>query len=228
MKQKTLLKNPRTQNKMIKLSSSLLGILAIVGAQPLLAAITYVDATTSNTFNAADAGTPWQTTTNSASDGLWALRTTGPGGVLANTTGYEAGTAEDAPMLRTTVTVAPGIYDVFVYYASKTNDNWSIFAGFSSASLALHGNTGLQVNAAGSTVSPVATNTDARYRSLIGQTTVGVDGILNVFNDDTVTGTTGVGDRSVYDGIGYELVPEPSTFVLTAVSSLLLFRRRRL
>ena len=56
------------------------------------------------------------------------------------------------------------------------------------------------------------------------------DGTLEVFIDDfAAAGTSGNSDsRTWYDGVGYELVPEPSASLLGAMGTLtlLLLRRR--
>lgn len=199
------------------------------------AAIVYVDAAGGSGGNTVQesnsSATAWFTSTDSATDGLWTRRTTGPAAPLANDTGFIGNLGENAPMLVTTATAAtPGLYDVYLYYGSKTGtgeNNWQIQGGLSSSSLTLFNNSnGIQVNDSGDPITPLSG--DRRYRSYLGTATVGLDGNLSVYVDDVFVSGTVSDPRSVYDGIGYELIPEPSAVaMLTAGMGCLLLRRRR-
>jgi hypothetical protein len=240
-------------NQHLLLPAALLGLLAL----PAHAAITYVDAqegTGGNTY-ASDGGsladTSWIDSTSNSSDinnNDWMKRFGGsPGwsehnggdaiqGLVSTTGGLGEITTEVGGL-------ADGTYEVWVFFWNQVTSNtqdWVIDAGLSSGSTAAYSDPGdpvagtnstLPVNAAtldfSGSVSVVAAGGNQEMIGVnLGQVAVSGGSSLNVYVDKlTGTGST---TRTIYDGVGYELIPEPSTALLGGLGTLLLLRRRRL
>ncbi|NWK54551.1 PEP-CTERM sorting domain-containing protein [Verrucomicrobiaceae bacterium N1E253] len=196
------------------------------------AAITYVDADPTNT-TLADGSALTVTTsgTNAPADGTtWHIRTS-HGNVGPDI--YCVAPAASAPEIRTTISgLAAGNYNLYAYYwvgggaAPTGNNRWDIRAGLVSGAL-----TDYEWDDA-----PVADNADidpdilvddggARYLHQINLGVVTVDGagLAHVYIDDF----SGNDNRTWYDGVGYELVPEPSSTALLGLGGLTLMIRRR-
>lgn len=215
---------------------------------PLSAAVTYIDATMANTNNAAggadstwadgDDGTTGGTVSDGAAnnDSKWRFRSGFGNGGIWEATGSNA-TLEDAVEIVTSVTVPIGIYDVFVfYYAVNDSGDYPIRAGFSSGTHTVFdraGNKGTAGQDAATLIfgagmaPPTGTESRTLLYGLVGQTTVS-DGTLNVYIDDFPAISTGTSnDRTWYQGVGYELIPEPSSALLGVLGALTLLVRRR-
>ena len=168
-------------------------------------ATTYLDSTTPNTApNSAiimiDAGTI-------DTDNLWGLRTNR--GNLNGVIVSAASIYEDSPLLTTTVSgLANGTYDVYAIYWSHTEaTQWQIQAAISGNPLVTYGwDSGTATG---------ATNDGGvvyERQVLLGQATV-TSGSFAVQIDDV----PGFGNgRARYDGVAYELIPEPGTLALLA------------
>lgn len=218
---------------------------------PLSAAVTYVDATLANTNNAAGGpDSTWAdgddgTTGGTVAEGLvttrddkWRFRPGfGNGGIweASSSTGTDGVNLEDAVEIVTSATVPIGIYNVFVfYYAVNNSGDYPIRAGFSSGTHTVFdraGNKGIAGLDASTLTFDVAPPTSSESRTLlyglVGQTTVS-DGTLNVYIDDFPASSTGtINDRTWYQGVGYELIPEPSSALLGVLGALTLLVRRR-
>lgn len=199
------------------------------------AAITFVDAVdTTNTFDTAtgSVNTSWfETGTGANNSNDWRSRSTfGNGGTI-----YEGGYTTDDPELTTELSgLSVGTYDVWVFFwdSSGGSNAWNIAAGLTSGSLTTYsfdglGDTTSEVDAGtlSFTASVVTSEGDRTlYGVNIGQAAVDGTGILDVFVDN---GGASPDDRTWYDGVGYELVPEPSAALLGGLGALLLLRRRR-
>lgn len=209
----------------------------------LSAAVTYVDATINNTVGAASGLVDWNDGSadlgdgTANADGLWRFRGGFGNNGIWEATGSSA-TAEDAAEIVTSATVPNALYDVFVfYYAVNESGDFPIRAGLSSNP---NGNpifdrAGNRGTAGGDTLAEltfdVAPPTGGESRTLlygqVGQIEV-TDGSLEVFIDDFPASSTGTSnDRTWYQGIGYEVIPEPSSAVLGALGALALLGRRR-
>lgn len=222
-------------------------------------AITYVDAQegpTGNTFATGQdpSSTAWIDTTSNTSgadDANWMKRAGGSPGwsqhnggdvIQGLVSGFPAG---DLGQITTEVSgLSGGTYDVWVFFWEQTvstQQNWLIDAGIAPNSLTAYSSPAGPVAGTDSTTpvdagtltfsnSPSTTaagGNQTMYGVNLGQTTIPTGGSINVFVDK-LTGT-GSGNRTIYDGVGYELVaiPEPSSALLLALSGLALTARRR-
>ena len=209
--------------------------LALAG--PASAALIYVDAnhTTNTTPSTAFAAT-------NADDNLWTQRTVfASGGTI-----YESGQGdgENSPEIVTTITgLAPNTaYTIYVHFwdGSGTAPDWNVRAGLSSnpGANTLFANPAdaadisatpgvLASSLSYSTAPTVFVEADrTMFAGLVGEGTSNSAGELSVFVDD-LPSTIGVNNRSWYDGVSYEAVPEPSATALLALGGLLAARRRR-
>lgn len=214
-----------------------------LSAAPLQAAVNYVDATVNNTVGAASGLVDWNSGSSgtgdgvTANDGLWKFRGSfGNGGIWEATA--SSATAEDAVEIVTSATVANGLYNVYVfYYAVNDTGDFPIRAGLASSpnSNDAFDRAGNKGTAGGDalaelmfdTAPPSGTESRTLLYGLVGQANV-TGGSLDVYIDDWPASATGSSnDRTWYQGIGYELVPEPSTSLLGALGALTLLLRRR-
>jgi hypothetical protein len=216
--------------------------LLISSALPVAAAITYVDASASNTTLAdGSAYTPAATTIDD--DNEWSLRTLGNNATVYTTNDSNANPGEDGPMLRTTISglAIASVYDVYVYFWGAGNDapagnqRWDIQAGLTTTTLTFFDTqnaTNLGHTTTGVNPTTYFTNSpdvlvvegDRRlYQAYLGTATADGSGNIHVFIDDA----PGNANRTWYDGVGYELIPEPGFALLGALGLLGLLRRRR-
>lgn len=227
-----------TKNQTIMIRSSLIPLALLLGAGASQAALTYVDANfaTNTSPNTA-------VTTVVAQDNLWAQR-----GFGTNTTVFESSGntgAENSPILQTIITgLVPGVaYNVWVNFYDVQNDstqNWPIRAGFTTGDLTLYAN-GADGGAAALSATAAGLASDLTYVSnprfddgsgrmlyagALGSAVASVDGGISVFIDD-MPATIGSNNRTWYDGVSYEIVPEPTTALLAAFGGVALLRRRR-
>lgn len=167
--------------------------------------------------------------------------------VIFESSGQSAnGTAlEDCPRLKTTVTgLADGTYDVYAYFwtgnnpVTATNQFWLLRAGLTNLSgdLPLYGylrspTTGLTDYVTPDIASTLPLTTDftapvtvidtsARYmnQAYLGQQLV-VGGVLTAYIDDYASANT-VNKRTWFDGIGYQAVPEPATWIMMVLGAM--------
>lgn len=186
------------------------------------AQITYIDATTSNAIRVD--GSPFSPAagSNAYNDSNWSLRTN----LASNGSIFEGGGGEAAPMLKQTVTgVAPGTYDVYVFFWVANSVHWQINAGLSSTSTSnFYGTSGTDTYpaadtaaASGSTFTEgfaptvFAENDRTLIRGRIGEVTVNASGVLEVFvSTSAIYGGNATNSRTWFDGIGYGVyVPPP-------------------
>ena len=212
-----------------RISYCLALLVTLVAAKAQAAIVgTYVDATTSNTAlntNIVTIGSEIDT------DNLWYLRT-GVGQsdtVLTSQGGLPVGPGEeDSPMLTTTVTgLAAGTYNVYVLYETFTGRPWNVRAAISGNSLVTYDefngvDTGISFQ------SGAIILRQALLGSVVSAGTIAVDiddaGLMGSFDPENLQDA-----RSWYDGISYQLVPEPSslTLALYGLGVCALARRRR-
>jgi len=219
-----------------------------LGAAAADAAIIYADAThtgSPNTTLAPSAGGgAWTVNTTDTAEGIWRFRTgfgvdpaiasppTGAGSVPTGGTGtvYEStgnvSPSDDVPRIVTTVSGLPAAtYDVYAYFWSDQNSSpWRIRAGLTDDANPLPLYIGGSAPSGTPTPVNIATDSNGRilWQVLVGQQT-GTS--LSVFVEDGPA-TTG-NERTWYDGIGYEAIPEPTSVALLGVGCLGLLRRRR-
>lgn len=185
---------------------------AVVGmaerCDEIIGQMTYVDATTNNTFFAAT-GLPLVT---GPGTGQWHERPGGNGGsVLASADMV----AEDAPMLKTRVELPePGTYDIWVNFWGNpsANADWRVMAGLSTNRMQIFRQMACKIVQAGDHyTSLVLTNNETNYlyQAYVGRVVVSDHTTVEVFVDDypiqTGTASTQVGNtaRTWYDGISY-------------------------
>jgi hypothetical protein len=231
----------------MKLKSTIILTAALVAA-PAYAAITYVDAVSGVGGNTRATGLPqsngtWlDTDAGTALDNAWRPRAFGNGATLFQAIPVTNATPPPMPELTTTVNVANGIYHVHVFFWAQVTtptQNWVISAGLESGSLTTYnasskdpivGVSQVGVTNAGDlmfTNSVMVEETINRqmYGVNLGQVNV-TDGSFNVFVDMLIPGS-GSTQRVWYDGVGFEVIPEPSTALLSGLGVGALLRRRR-
>ena len=158
----------------------------------------------------------------------------------ANGTIFEG--VDPSPEIRTTITglEAGQPYQVYVHFWDpvSTVEDWNVSAGFEPGSLTLFSREG-DSELAGSTAGVLAsslTYTSApnvfgpfsgrdMIAGSVGTAFADAGGNVNVYIDDF--GTTDVNQRTWYDGLSYELIPEPSTLSLVGIFGFILALRRR-
>ena len=220
--------------------------LLLAGVVSAQAAFTYVDASSglgNTTLANGSAFSPPLNGTNGV-DNNWEQRTTfGSGGNIFESGGETAG--EDAPELRTTISglTAGTQYTIYVHFwdPTSTTEDWNVRAGLTSNAGAntLYSAADATLELGGSTAAVLASTLTfstgptlfaesgrALLAGLIGTATADSNGQIFVFVDDLPTVAT-VNQRTWYDGVSYEAVPEPSAVALLALGGLLVARRRR-
>ncbi len=212
--------------------------------------ITYVDALEGaggNTFatGGSQGDTSWIANTDGSSDTGWSNR------ALADYNGdtiFQAlpdGSAENIPELTTRISgLADGTYEIWTFYWDQvvsTDQNWSIATGLTSGDLTTYSSPG-QPAVPGATTVNVTNAADLSFANnpnvtrnngnnqmfgvYLGQVTVSGGSDIDVFVDMLIDGASGT-SRTLYDGVGYALIPEPSTVLAGSLGALLLLRRRR-
>jgi hypothetical protein len=185
-------------------------------------------------------------------DGLWRLRTnlSGNGSSLYEANGdfTAGGNTENVPRALTTVTgLTPGgLYDIYGYFAGNhpdmrigmsLTDDAGQLAVYTQADAAVLGSGVTQVldaDLAGFTNTVTNDNGFAAngfYQVALGQMVASGAGTIGVYADDDSTvdrSADGGSLRTVYEGVGYSLVPEPTSFGLALITGMALvaFRRR--
>jgi hypothetical protein len=189
-------------------------------------------------------------------DSKWRFRGGFGSAGIFEATGTTA-TAEDAVMIVTTISgLSDGTYNIYAFFraSSSTGENYNIKASLSptvgdSDIFRQNDTRGLTLGTVGinseelsfaSGAAPSTANLDARVLlyGIIGQAVVSGGNSVNIYIDDLpAKGWVGAGTgggagsestvRTWYDGIGYELIPEPSAALLGGLGALALLRRRR-
>lgn len=228
-------------NRLI-LTTSLLAALAA----PAHAAITYIDAVEGVGGNTRISGglqsnIDWVgAETSGTNNDQWSKRLTigGNGGTIFQA--LPGGDPAGIPELTTTIALADGPYDVWVFFwtnVTNVQQNWVISTGLASDSLLTY-NASSQPSLTGVTNSgvfagdldfTVAITSTEPNRELYGVKFENVEvtgGSLDVYVDMLIDGGNTT-QRVNYDGVGYELIPEPSTALLGGLGLLALLSRRR-
>ena len=213
------------------------------------ASIIYVDAAEGSSGNTYATGgslsdTSWYLDNDGGDGTLWNKRT----GSANESTVFQAGGEKTQPELTTEITgLADGDYYAWVFFWNN-GGGWNIDAGLTSGSLTSYSAKELDNGATTtngvidmSTMSTddfsysnggsvLTTESDRTlYGVNLGQVTVSSSAI-NVFVDHSVDpeGTGFADTRTWYDGVGYEVIPEPASLGLFGiVCAALWFVRRR-
>jgi hypothetical protein len=172
------------------------------------APMTYVDATTTNTTLATGAAL-----VTGSGTGQWHLRTgNGNGGSVLASADV---TAEDAPTLKTTISVPDaGIYDVWVNFWGNPvgGADWRIMGGLATNQMQIFRQMACKTVQPGDHISTlVLTNssTNFLYQAYVGRVAASSSNTISVFVDDNAitVGTTstlaGSTNRTWYDGVSY-------------------------
>ena len=238
--------------------SAFLALSAASAPSAAFAAVTYIDAVHGTGGNTSATGgtladTSWINFTDSSNEdqNQWRLRPGTNRG--AGDSIYQArdNGGDTIPELMTQLTgLADGTYNLYAFFwddASSVSNTHNLDAGLVSGSLTTYGADNPLLNGSAATIAPFAStltyagldpstatlfNSNSNlHAALIGQATVSGGSAINIFTDhsQSTAGTTSTAQvRSFYDGVGYELVPEPSTTALLGLGGLaLIFRRRR-
>lgn len=219
------------------------------------AAITYVDAAEGGSGNTFATGgslgdTSWleDPGTAAANETQWGKRAFTNNSTVFQAL-HETETSDDMPELTTQITgLADGTYTIWVFYWDQVvsdTQNWIISAGLTSGSLSSYSSPGEPAVAGATTVgvsdanglsfttsvdtieNPGSSTAERRMFGVnLGDVTVSGGSAVNVYVDNLIG--NGSLNRAWYDGVGYELVPEPSSSLLVGLGVLsLLLRRRR-
>lgn len=230
------------------LLAGLAACMIAVSATQTFAQITYVDATDGSSGNTAVAPSAGGGVFNTSGalnsqgpggDGLWDVRAFGN-----NATIYQnasSGNTDDAQRLVTSVNVPLATYDVYAYFWVDSSD-WRLGASLAdeAGDLPLYSRNSPEViryyDGADATVfssslgaNPftsdvmVAEGNRRLYQAPLGRVT---DSTIAVYIDD-VPNQPDSNQRTWYDGIGYQRIPEPSTMALIGLASLGLLASRR-
>lgn len=212
------------------------------------AEIAYVDATHGASGNTTlVGGAQWDPLTGgdqgTADDGVWAERAFGNSATIYQNAA--TGSTDNAHRLQTNVSgLGAGVYNVYAYFWSDTSNGWRIQASLTDnpgGDLPLYTPTttgvvqyytGADATVFSSTLAPNPFTSDVMigegnrrlYQASLGQ----VNGTsLTVFIDDSSM-QADQNERTWFDGVGYELVPEPASLALAAfaIGLLTVFRRR--
>lgn len=239
-------------NTKFKTTAAVLCAACLAAATSAQAAITYVDAVEGPSGNTrrtgdtqADPTNTWLiANTTSTNNDNWSKRTNveGNGGTIFQA--LPNGAATDIPELTTTLSLADGTYGIWVFYWDQvTNDtqNWSIATGLTSGSLTTYSSPG-EPAITGATTTGVSNAADLTFTSSIqvestdgnrqlfgvylGEVSVSGGSDINIYVDMLIDGSS-TASRTWYDGVGYELIPEPTVALLGGLGLLALLRRRR-
>lgn len=245
------------KNRYLKTPALLSGLL--LTSSPAFSAITYVDAQEGAGGNTFATGGSLSTTTwinltsNSANvnNSNWVKRFGGNPGWTQHNGGdviqaaVTTGNSNTLGEITTQVTgLADGNYDVWVFFWEQIvsgSENWVIDAGISSGAQSSYSSSAGPVAGSNSTI-PVNANTltfanapsvvaaggnQNMFAVNLGQVAVAGGSNIEVYVDKLFG--NGTSNRTIYDGVGYELVsiPEPSSSLLLALAGLAITARRR-
>jgi PEP-CTERM motif len=210
------------------------------------AVITYVDATAGSGGNTTlVGGAQWDPLTadqGAANDGVWAQRAFGNSATIYQNAA--TGTVDNAHRLQTNLSgLAAGTYNVYAYFWSDSSNGWRIQASLTdnpggdlplftpTTAGVVQFYTGADATVLSSTLAPNPFSSDVMiaegnrrlYQAFLGQAS-GTS--FPIFLDDS-SSQADQNERTWYDGVGYERVPEPASVALLVLGIGLLTTGRR-
>jgi hypothetical protein len=228
-----------TTRRLIELGgrAAAVAVLTLTAQMVHAGAITFVQASVTNTVGAASGLVDWNSGDDTVpvdggttADGLWRYRGGQEMGIWEATT--SSSVTEDAVEIRTSATgLSDGLYEAYVFYYAITNSgDFPIRAGFAANPNmnAVFDRAGNKGTAGGDALAdldfvmdpPPGSGNRTLLYGLIGQTTVS-GGTLSVYIDDWPASATGTSnDRTWYAGIGYAAVPEPASGALVVLGTV--------
>jgi hypothetical protein len=220
------------------MKNAVLVLVCLLGVRmQAMGTVVFVNANSSNTVGWNDS-TDWWTNASYTGDDKWRYRTgfgMGDGDSLpALPTGMVDGdeiyqsidsgqSGKDARTLKTTISGldAGKEYTIYTYFWSdQSGSPWSIRAALTQAGLA-------SAVFSPYSGSPTQVATDSASRKLWQADLGAVTGVtsVDVWIDDLPTNSSN--ERTWYDGVGYEVVPEPATLILLGLGALAAIRNRK-
>lgn len=211
-------------------------------AHGVQAQITYVDAVENGNTIQADGGAMVSNGDNNGIDDIWRARAFGNGATIFEANGATSGDAntENTPRLKTTISgLSLNTYNVFAYFWAD-GSAWRLGASLTDEAGELPVFVGGGVPA-GTPMPTVALVGDFGNAPLVSEggrtlwqvslgTVTGTSIDVFIDNDVLVDRTAGGSSwnyRTWYDGVGYSVVPEPSTVALVGLGTLAFLLRRR-
>jgi len=217
-----------------------IGLLSILSCA-VQAQITYVDAVANGNTIQADGGAMVTNGDNNGIDDIWRARAFGNGATIFEANGATSGDAntENTPRLKTTISgLSLNTYNVFAYFWAD-GSSWRLGASLTDEAGELPVFVGGGVPA-GTPMPTVALAGDFAAAPLLSeggrtlwQVSLGTASgtSIDVFIDNDVLADRSVGSswnyRTWYDGVGYSVVPEPTTVALVGLGALALLLRRK-
>jgi hypothetical protein len=220
--------------------------LILAGISASEAAFTYLDASAGLSGNTTLAnGSTFTPPLNgtTGTDNNWEQRTTfGSGGNIFEAGGEQF--TENAPEIRTVISgLTPGAtVAIYVNFWDPTSavEDWNVRAGLASNvganTLYTAADATIELGSTAAVLASTLTYGSGPSIFLeggrdllagyLGTATADINGQIPVFIDDRNAATT-VNLRTWYDGVSYEVIPEPATALLGAFGLLGLLRRRR-
>ncbi len=226
-----------------KMKKMLVGciIYCLVAVNALAGLITYVDAELNNTYiggATAESGVTYSTG-STATDGKWRWRTMAPqngAGIWESDAANVSGDAETTPDISVDMILpTAGVYDLYVLaYNNASNAGWWDIACRVGATgdFTVYNKLSPEITLAQASEFEagvvINTTSNRHVKVLIGQyvATAANETVTVYINGFDSWNGVQHDHRTVFDGIGYAMVPEPTTLLMLTMGAVI-FRRRK-